>query len=289
MGHPVSGIDHCYLMVRDLDRSLEQFRRLGFTLSPRGLHSAAKGSANHTVMLSEGDYFELLGFVAETDDNRVRRQRLERDGEGLYAMACRIGDAQEAKAALARLGIATGDVQHFSRPVELVDGGEGMASFSTLNFEAGDVPLGTAFMCQHHTPELVWQPQLLRHPNSALALAGAVAACADPESMARACSRLFADAEALPAEGGWHVETGSIPMTFVTPAALHERYGALDLSPIPDTAYAALQISVADLSAASAILKANGIRAQATNEGIAVAPADASGAIIEFRAKNAGG
>lgn len=289
MGHPVSGIDHCYLMVRDLDRSLEQFRRLGFTLSPRGVHSAAKGSANHTIMLSENDYFELLGFVAETDDNRARRQRLERDGEGLYAMACRIGDAQVAKAELARLGIATGDVQHFSRPVGLADGSEGMASFSTLNFAAGEVPLGTAFMCGHHTPELVWQPHLMRHPNTALALAGTVATCADPESMARACSRLFAGGEAVPADDGWRVETGSIPMAFVTPAALRERYGALDLSLIPDTAYAALQIKVADLSAAAAILEANGIRTQATSEGIAVAPADASCAVIEFCAKNAGG
>lgn len=289
MGHPVSGIDHCYLMVRDLDRSLEQFRCLGFTLSLKGLHSAAKGSANHTIMLSEHDYFELLGFVAETDDNRARRQRLERDGEGLYAMACRIGDAREAKAELARLGIATGDVQHFSRPVELADGSEGLASFSTLNFAAGDVPLGTAFMCQHHTPELVWQPQLMRHPNTALTLAGTMAACADPESAARAFSRLFTGREAVPTKSGWRVETGSIPMAFVTPAALRERYGALDLSPMPDAAYAALQIKVADLSAAEAILEANGIRTQATSEGIAVAPADASGTIIEFFAKNAGG
>jgi hypothetical protein len=35
------------------------YRRLGFTLSPRATHSAAMGTANHTIML-ENDYFELL-------------------------------------------------------------------------------------------------------------------------------------------------------------------------------------------------------------------------------------
>lgn len=35
-------------------------------------------------MLSGNDYFELLGLVAPTDDNRERGRKLERDGEGLY-------------------------------------------------------------------------------------------------------------------------------------------------------------------------------------------------------------
>lgn len=282
MGHPVTGIDHCYLMVRDLDRSREQFRRLGFTLSPRGLHSAAKGSANHTIMLSRHDYFELLGLVAETADNRGRREALERDGEGLYAIACRIADAERAKAELARLGIATGDVGHFSRPVRLADGSESPASFSTLNFTDEEVPVGLAFMCQHHTPDLVWQPQLMRHANTAVALNGAVAACDDPESAARGYARLFAAGTVARADGGWQVRTGSIPLSFVTPAALRERYGALDLSSLPRPAFAVLRITVADLSAAEAILAANGVRTQATPRGIAVAPADASGAIVEF-------
>lgn len=283
MGHPVSGIDHCYLMVRDLDRSREQFRRLGFTLSPRGLHSAAKGSANHTIMLSGNDYFELLGLVAPTDDNRERGRKLERDGEGLYGIACRIGDAERAEAELARLGIATSGVQRFSRPVELADGSEGIASFSVVHVSGEDVPVGVAFMCRHHTPELVWQPRLMRHPNTALALAGTIAACDDPREAARRYSRLFAVGEAVAAPEGWRVDTGSIPMSFVTPAGLRERYGALDLSPIPDTAFAALQIEVADPAKAASILEANGVRMHATGEGIAIAPADASGVIIEFR------
>ena len=40
MTHPVKGVDHVFLMVNDLDESCEAFERLGFTISPRGMHSA---------------------------------------------------------------------------------------------------------------------------------------------------------------------------------------------------------------------------------------------------------
>src|SRR5947209_5881545 len=54
----ISGIDHLVIGVNDLDRAKAAYRRLGFKLSPRAVHSAAMGTANHTIML-ERDYFEL--------------------------------------------------------------------------------------------------------------------------------------------------------------------------------------------------------------------------------------
>lgn len=260
MDHPVSGVDHCYLMVRNLDRSQKQFQGLGFTLSPRGLHSAAKGSANHTIMLRAGDYFELLGIVVETDDNRGRREILERDGEGLYAIVCRIANAIAAKAELARLKIATSTVQRFDRPTVLVDGGESTASFSVLHFDREHVPIGIAFMCEHHTPELVWQPQLMRHANTAVALAGVVAACDDPGETAQRFARLFAEGTIDRLAYGSQVWTGSIPISFLSRSALAQRYADLDLSLIPHTAFAALQIEVEDLAATEAVLAENGVR-----------------------------
>jgi hypothetical protein len=283
MGHPVSGIDHCYLMVLDLDRSCEQFRRLGFTVSARGLHSKAKGSANHTIMLSNADYFELLGFVAETEDNRPRLEMLRRDGEGLYAMACRVEDAERAKASLARLGIGTTDVQRFERPLQRADGGQASASFSVLHFARETVPFAVAFMCQHHTPELVWQPQLMHHANTAVCLAGAMAACADPEATAHRYARLFADGAVTEQAGEWRVRTGSVPISFLDRSTLANRYAELDVSPIPPTAFAVLQIAVRDLDAVRRLLAANGVRHQITPTGIAADPSEASGAIIEFR------
>ena len=47
----VVGLDHVVILVRDLDAAAENWRRLGFTLAPRGIHSAHMGTGNHTVML----------------------------------------------------------------------------------------------------------------------------------------------------------------------------------------------------------------------------------------------
>ena len=64
-------------MVRDLDQAAENWKRLGFTVSPRGTHSAKMGSANYTIML-DPDYFELLGVLVETEHNAPARAFLEK-------------------------------------------------------------------------------------------------------------------------------------------------------------------------------------------------------------------
>ena len=51
----VIGIDHAVVMVRDLDKAAENWKRLGFTVSPRGTHSAHMGSGNYTIMLEQRD------------------------------------------------------------------------------------------------------------------------------------------------------------------------------------------------------------------------------------------
>lgn len=108
MPHPVLGVDHSYLLVHDLDESAALYRQLGFTLSPRGLHSPQKGTANYTIIF-EQDYLELLGVVRETDLSIGQRDSLARDGEGVRAIANRTQSADAAKPALAERGIKTGE------------------------------------------------------------------------------------------------------------------------------------------------------------------------------------
>ncbi|MCA3314921.1 MAG: VOC family protein, partial [Roseomonas sp.] len=62
----VGGIDHCVVLVRDLDKAAETFARAGFTVAPRGVHSAHMGTGNNCVML-EKDYFEILGVLNPTE------------------------------------------------------------------------------------------------------------------------------------------------------------------------------------------------------------------------------
>jgi len=64
----VIGIDHAVIMVRDLDKAAANWKQLGFTVSPRGTHSAHMGSGNYTIML-DPDYIELLGVLTPTEHN----------------------------------------------------------------------------------------------------------------------------------------------------------------------------------------------------------------------------
>ncbi|MEO1091177.1 MAG: VOC family protein [Pseudomonadota bacterium] len=277
MSHPITGIDHAFLLVRDLDEAARSYARLGFTVSPRGLHSEHKGTANHTIML-DGDYFELLGIVREVPGNAEHRTNLAK-GEGLNAIACQVGDTRAAVQALAELGLTTTEPVDFERPVTLPGGGSGRAAFTVAAFDSSVVPHGYVFMCQHHTRETVWLPELTHHANGARTLAGIVAAVDDPAAIANGYARLYAAGTTTPIVGGLEVWTGNTPIQFVTPSTLSARYPDIT---VPTAAYAVLRIRAADLTKARDVVAAGGIAAHDTADGFAVAPETAAGAILEF-------
>jgi catechol 2,3-dioxygenase-like lactoylglutathione lyase family enzyme len=276
MAHPVTGIDHVFLLTPDLDGAAEGWRKLGFTVTPRGYHSEHMGSANHTIMLGE-DYIELLGILRETEHNAGHRARLA-GGEGLHAIACRIDDARAAVDALREMGIPTGPALDFERPVELPGGQTGSAAFSVAAFATEVVPRGHVFMCQHRSREHVWVREWMEHANGATALAAIVATADDPAPLAEGFARLFAAGRVTPVEGGLRVETGSAPILVLTPAGTAARYPGFDTAATPANGFAALEL-VADVDKARSALGAAGRPIPA---GLAVAPHDATGTILAF-------
>ena len=283
MTHPVKGIDHSFLLTDDLDGAAEQWRRLGFTLSPRGTHSAEKGTANYTIIF-QNDYFELLGVVTPAPGNQHQRDTLAQDGPGLRAIANRIDDAHAARAALAELGIQTGPVGEFSRPLPLPDGSTGTAAFATTPFAPDEAPRGYIFMCQHKTRDMVWRPELQTHANTAQALAGIAAVTDAPEAEALAFARLYEQGAVRSIRGGFMVTTGpdSAPILFFTPATAAARWSVEAVTATPAHGFAALRIRVADLATARAAVEASGVTAHTLPGGFWVAPADGAGAIVEF-------
>lgn len=284
MPHPVLGIDHSYLLVHDLDASSGLYRRLGFTLSPRGLHSAAKGTANYTIVFRD-DYLELLGVVAETPANQLQRDRLARQGEGLQAIANRTEDADAARTALAARGILTGEVSSFSRPLRLLDGSQGQASFRTLTFDPVGVPLGHFFLCEHKTRDLVWRPELQHHENGAEGLAGIVGVSADPEVTATTFASFYADGRVTPDEGGFRVETGkrSAPLLLVSRDAARDLFAGQNVEATPAGGFAALRVSVRDEDWTRRVLYDNDVPFTETRRGsLVVRPEYTSGVILEF-------
>jgi catechol 2,3-dioxygenase-like lactoylglutathione lyase family enzyme len=69
-----TGIDHVIILVDDLDRGIEQYRKLGFTVTPGGKHP--RYTHNALVTFADGSYLELIAFYeqpASTNPNEGHR------------------------------------------------------------------------------------------------------------------------------------------------------------------------------------------------------------------------
>ena len=177
------GLDHLVVAVRDLDAAAEAWRALGFTLSPRGLHSAHIGSANYTMMFGE-DYLELLGVVNPTPHNQALRDFVGKR-EGLDRAAFTTTDAAAGVAGLRARGVNADGPVDFGRPVPMPDGSQAEARFSVFRWPVAERPGGLGiFACQHHTRGAVWVPSLQGHANGVTRIRRALVATADPAGAA---------------------------------------------------------------------------------------------------------
>lgn len=236
------GLDHVVIAVRDLDAAARAWAGAGFTVAPRGLHSAPMGTANHTIMLGE-DYLELMGVAAPTPLNAALRDFL-RQREGLERLAFTTTDAAAGHAALAATGVAPPAVLQFGRAVTLPDATETEARFSVLPWPADAIAAGLGlFACQHHTRDAVWLPSLTAHANGATRIAAVLVASDTPAAAAAAMAGLIA-ARATARDGLHHIATGPgrAALVFGTRSALAARYG-LDAGRLPAEGGAGLAIA----------------------------------------------
>ena len=279
----VGGIDHCVVLVRDLDKAAETFARAGFTVAPRGVHSAHMGTGNNCVML-EKDYFEILGVLTPTEANAKWRAVLE-TREGMTAIAMRAHDAEKGAAEVAARGIPTMPVMRFGRPVDMPDGSRTETRFNTFHLVDLVAPGLRIFACQHLTPGATWVPGSMTHANTAKGLTGLEVLASDPASVAASIAKLLDSAPEQMGDGVLSVPTSAAPIIVLNRAALVARYGVLDLDGLPDAGPVTLGITVADLAATQACLTKAGLPfSTIPGGGIAVAPAAAHGVILAFRA-----
>lgn len=284
MTHPVKGIDHCYLLVNDLEKAAQDYKKLGFTLSPRGLHSSHMGTANYTIMLSH-DYFELLGVVSETPLSDLQRRKLSSQGEGLHAVVGRIDNAQRAHDALIALGIDVGDVQSFSRPVVMANGEKDIAAFETVTVDPKHVPNGIFFLCEQKTKNTVWQPHLMQHENGAKALGKIYIVSKDAHHTAQAYASLFANSSIVQEGDLFKLTTGenSAQLVFFPPHELSRIFGHINFDDLPQQAYAGFAVVVDNLGKVKQLLEAQNIVWHETPyQTIYIDPQYANGAILEF-------
>jgi hypothetical protein len=274
---PIWGIDHLLIAVNDLDLAAATYRRLGFTLSPRAVHSAQMGTTNHTIML-ERDYLELLGVLAPTEASARWRAALK-NGDGLAGFAAATPSATKAAAAWREAGFSPSDVLSFSRRVER-RGIRAEAHFEVVTLAADAVPAMSIFACAHLTRDAVWLPELLSHPNSARAIRKLSVAAPEPLLAADRWSRALPGATVAPIAGGAQLRIGSHLIDFIDPANAADRHA---LAARWEGAKAfGIEIEVADIGACREALRRGGMSPQERGESLLIGPEHTCGVIIAF-------
>ena len=256
----VIGIDHAVVMVRDLDRAAENWKRLGFTLSPRGTHSAHMGTGNTTMML-DPDYIELLGVLTPTEHNAPARALLEKR-EGIERVAFTAVDSAAGAEEIRARGYAPIGPTDFERPVTMPDGTLSAAKFRTFQWPVAEAPAGMRiFACQHKTRETVWIPELMKHANGAKRLKQVLLVAPEPAKEAAHLAKLTDIALRAESDGAIAVPSGADRADFVFMAAdqLGKRYPGVSLAGLPDRGAVGLVIA-ADLVATEKALGSSGIR-----------------------------
>lgn len=277
----VVGIDHAVVVVDDLDEAAARWKRLGFTLSPRGTHSARLGTGNYTIML-DPDYIELLGVIAETEHNAPTRDFLARRGQGIERVAfTAIDSAAGAEEIRARGYAALGPID-FERPVTMPDGSEAAAKFRVFQWPIGETPGGfRIFACQHKTRETVWIPELMAHANGARRLHQVLVVTPDPVKDADHLSRMIDQVTQSDVDGAAIVPSGAdrADFLFMTRDQLGRRYPGVELTGLPERGSAGLVIVSGDLGATGVALGSVGVRSGAA---ICVPPLEANGTLLAF-------
>ena len=275
----VIGIDHAVVMVRDLDKAAENWKRLGFTVSPRGTHSAHMGSGNYTIML-DPDYIELLGVLSPTEHNAPARAFLEKR-EGIERVAFTAVDSAAGAEEIRARGYAPIGPTDFERPVSMPDGSLSAAKFRTFQWPVAEAPAGMRiFACQHKTRETVWIPELMKHANGAKRLKQVLLVAPEPAKEAAHLSRMIDRDARTEADGAIAVPSGPgrADFVFLMRDRLAKRYPGVPLAGLPERGCAGLVIA-ADLMVAERALGSAGIR---SGETICVPPAGGNGTLLAF-------
>jgi hypothetical protein len=275
-----SSLDHVGIAGRDLDTLARAYAALGFTLTPFAQHHAPGadgvvrpiGTGNRCAMLRMG-YLELIAVVDPALPSNTLDRFLARY-EGLHIIAFGIDDAEAELARLRQAGIAIPGIAWLERPV---DTPEGVRTARFARLPLPEAPEGRIQLIRHLTPELLWQPGLLDHPNRAVSLLETVLVVEDSAAVAARLGRLAGSAP-LEEAGEWVVTLGTGRLRIVPPGGAGRLFPGTAEPCLPFIA--GLVIGTDDGAAAIARIAAG--RGRAVPGGFLVDAAHAGGAELLF-------
>jgi len=271
-------IDHTPVIVRDLEAARARYTRLGFNLTPICYHSG-RATANHLIMF-DYDYTELVGLVdpAERDpviDNILRAR------EGICLVALASANAAADRARMADAGYAVSAVLTLERPLDFGTH-SGVARFKLVLVETPEHPLIQIFFTQHLTPDLVWIPRFMAHPNGACGISAIIMLADEP----RALRHLFECAMGSPAkvskDGIVRFQSGPTMLEIIPANAGATSAMGCDLE--AERPYVLGQtLRITDPDRTAACLEEGGITYRRDTDGtLTVASTDACGVLLRF-------
>ena len=275
---PAPTLDHVVVNTRDrLDEAVEIYRRLGFTMTPRGHHSL--GSMNHLAMFGT-DYLELLAVGT----GAKQRPDIMEHPIGLNGLVFGTDDSAAAYEACKANGVPIGAPMEFTRPVQL-EGGARDAVFRTVTLEPGTIPAGRIYFCHHFTRDLIWRNEWRHHANGAVGITRAVIAADKPDEPAGVFARMFGRDALRPIRGGQRLIVATSSFDIVTPNEVAVQFG--DAAPPADGRaqfMAALTFRTPSLAKTREALRAGNIAGVRDDDQRLVVPASqAMGVVLEFR------
>ena len=275
----VGRVDHPVIAVHDLERTREQYKKLGFVVPPSGRHQEW-GTANVCIMFAN-DYLEIRG-VGDPNKFLAGLDKFLLHGEGLSGVAFNAKSAKASYQAGIEAGLGIEPPRHLNR--KLVVGSQTLElHFETVMLSPDLYPgLTHANLCEHLSPHELRQPGWLAHPNGALEFVRLVGVVKDFEAAESAYKRLLgADNVKRESDRLWLDFGEGADVELITHAEAKQRGDAQ--SGRGDAYIASACIRVADLDTAARIFDSNGIRYRQIQETLSVAPDDACGAHLYFK------
>lgn len=216
-------LDHIVVNAKyELEEFTALFRALGFTLAPPGVHSL--GSFSQTMVFRDC-YLELIALPPGRAD---LRPEIATSPSGLSGLVFRTSDADETYRTLLRSGFAPDGPRPFHRPVHM-RGVWREARFRTVGLGTSEFRAGRVYFCEHLTPELVWQPDLMTHPNGATGIEELVVVAPDPVEEAERYGVLLNQRHVKCDADEQRIHVGDFAIRILTQGRYREYYGSLSL------------------------------------------------------------
>ena len=282
-------LDHTGVAVRDLDIGQKTYEKLGFTLTPRSFHSGSRtaggpvekwGSGNHCAMFEDG-YLEIIGI---TDPNLYSSTKdyLERY-EGQHIVAIGSGDADKSYPILSgRLdGVSPATRLQREAPFGPDNEETRLAAFRNIHLDRAVFPEAKLIFIDHLTPDVLWQPHLLAHPNGAVALAEIALCVEDLDDICGRLARLFdrEPKDVMPGGKVFALDRGNVYV--VTETRLKEWVPGVTPPHMPYVA--GFGVAVRDLDATKAFLADQGVpTTDHPYPAVWVAPEHTCGPVVTF-------